>query len=324
MLAAMAVIGAVPVAVALWLLGRIRRLRRCNAWLRSQLAASPDAGFGRLADASPNPGLPVEVAERLTRQGMLASDWHQALTVDQFELRYQPRTNLHGRVLGYEALLYWRHPRLGLLTPDQFLGVAASNGIIIDVERWALRQLCRQSHQLAGDAALPIAFSVSVQHWLAVDFVDQLDAILTLAGADPGLLEIALTETVISRDLDRSRQRMAQLSEKGVGFVLERFGTGWLSLPLLHALPLDRLKIDRFLVAGLEARSSAYTLIKSIIAMARPLGIPVLAEGVDTLEQVQILSALGCDQCQGHYFGDPVLLRQDRSQAFSNADGDQG
>lgn len=266
--------------------------------------ASKQAGRDQLCFFEP------DMQARLQRRSQLELDLRQALADDQFELHYQPRTNLHGRVLGYEALLRWRHPRLGLLTPEHFLSLAESSGLIIDIGRWALRQVCEQSLVCADEAALPISINVSIRQWLAADFVDQVDAILALTGADPSLLELELTETLIGRDLDRSRERMAQLSELGVRFVLDDFGTGCLSLPLLHALPLDRLKIDVSLVEGLEARSAAYTIIKSIIAMARPLGLQVLAEGVETPEQLQILAALGCDQCQGHCFGEPALLTQ--------------
>ncbi|WP_162824625.1 putative bifunctional diguanylate cyclase/phosphodiesterase [Saccharospirillum mangrovi] len=251
-----------------------------------------------------------DMQARLQRRNQLELDLREALENDQFELHYQPRTNLHGRILGYEALLRWRHPRLGVLQPEHFLGMAEANGLIIDIGRWALRQVCEQSQRLAGETALPISLNISTRQWLTADFVAQVDAILALTGADPALLEFEVTEALISRDLDRSRERMAQLSEMGVRFVLDDFGTGCLSLPLLHALPLDRLKIDASLIEGLTARSSAYTLVKSIIAMARPLGLQVLAEGVESPEQVQILSALGCDQCQGYCFGPPRLLSQ--------------
>lgn len=266
--------------------------------------ASKQAGRDQLCFFEP------DMQARLQRRSQLELDLRQALSDEQFELHYQPRTNLHGRVLGYEALLRWRHPRLGVLKPEHFLSMAESSGLIVDIGRWALRQVCKQSLILASEASLPIAINVSTRQWLAADFVDQVDAILALTGADPSLLEFEVSEALISRDQDRSRERMAQLSEMGVRFVLDEFGTGCLSLPLLHTLPLDRLKIDVSLVEGLEARSSAYTLIKSIIAMARPLGLQVLADGVDTPEQLQILAALGCDQCQGNCFGAPELLLQ--------------
>ncbi|PTY36856.1 hypothetical protein BGP77_06105 [Saccharospirillum sp. MSK14-1] len=266
--------------------------------------ASKQAGRDQLCFFEP------DMQARLQRRSQLELDLRQALAADQFELHYQARTNLHGRILGYEALLRWRHPRLGLLRPEHFLSLAESSGLIIDIGRWALRQVCEQSRIFADEAALPISINVSVRQWLAADFVDQVDAIIALTGADPTVLELEVTEALIGRDLDRSRECMAQLSELGLRFVLDDFGTGCLSLPLLHALPLDRLKIDVSLVEGLEARSSAYTIIKSIIAMARPLGLQVLAEGVETPEQVQILAALGCDQCQGYCFGEPALLAQ--------------
>jgi len=266
--------------------------------------ASKQAGRDQLCFFEP------DMQARLQRRSQLELDLRQALAGNQFQLHFQPRTNLHGRVLGYEALLRWHHPRLGVLKPEHFLSLAESSGLIIDIGRWALRQVCEQSLMLADETALPISINVSIRQWLAADFVDQVAAILALAGADPSLLEFELTEALIGRDLDRSRERIAQLSDMGVRFVLDDFGTGCLSLPLLHALPLDRLKIDVSLVEGLEARSNAYTIIKSIIAMARPLGLQVLAEGVETPEQVEILAALGCDQCQGDCFGEPTLLSQ--------------
>ena len=262
--------------------------------------ASKQAGRDQLCFFEP------DMQARLQKRSQLDTELRQALSNNELELHYQPRTNLHGRVLGYEALLRWHHPRLGMLRPEHFLGLAESNGMIIEIGRWVLRQACEQTGRPGGDTALPVAVNMGARHWLAADFVDQVKAILDLTGADPALLEFEVTEALIGRDLERSRERMIRLSELGIRFVLDDFGTGCLSLPLLHALPLDRLKIDQSLVEGLQARSSAYTIIKSIIAMARPLGLQVLAEGVETAEQVQILGALGCDQCQGLRFGAPM------------------
>jgi diguanylate cyclase (GGDEF)-like protein/PAS domain S-box-containing protein len=241
----------------------------------------------------------------------MENDLRRALERDQLRLEYQPVVSLTNfQVVGVEALLRWRHPERGEISPSEFIPIAEENGLIEPIGRWVLENACRQAAQWYGarpDSA-PLAMSVNLS---AVQVArrtlpDVVAAALSSTGLDPACLSLEITETVMVRDADALTDILHALKALGVRLVLDDFGTGYSSLSYLTRLPLDVLKVDRSFVDGLgnEARDTAIT--EAIIAMSRALSLDVVAEGVETSEQVTELSRLGCTLAQGFHFSRAV------------------
>ena len=240
----------------------------------------------------------------------LESELHEALRGGQFELHYQPKVDTAtGRINSAEALIRWRHPERGLLLPAEFIPVADECGLLDAIGEWVLYEACRQGSiwQQRGPRALRVAVNLAPSQFRLVDLVGQIRRALDASGLDPALLEIELTETAVMSDAEESVHILEAISRMGVLVSVDDFGTGYSSMSYLRRFPIDKLKIDRCFVEQMTARPEDASIVGAIISLAHSLRLKVIAEGVETPEQLQLLAKLGCDQYQGFYFS-PALL----------------
>jgi diguanylate cyclase (GGDEF)-like protein len=232
----------------------------------------------------------------------------QALASQRFRLHYQPQIDLKtGRVVGAEALIRWRDPELGEVSPGQFIPVAEETGFIIAIGDWVLEQAVRQAARWR-DAGLemPVSVNVSALQFQQADFNDRVATVLREQGLAGGLLELELTESILVHEANEALARLSQLSRLGVRLAIDDFGTGYSSLSYLKRFPIDRLKIDRSFVSGVPGTESDAAIVRAIVQLAQALGMKVIAEGVETEPQRAFLLELGCDEFQGFLFA-PAL-----------------
>ena len=243
----------------------------------------------------------------------LESALRGALRHDQFELHFQPQVHLaSGCVAGTEALIRWRHPQLGLVHPDRFIGLAEETGLIVPIGTWAMRSACLQNCRWrdAGLAPLRIAVNLSARQFAEPGLVETVAQVLDQTGLDPGALEIELTESVMMADVDVAIHTMRSLKSMGVKLAIDDFGTGYSSLAYLRRFPVDVLKIDRSFVRDIDAGAESAALVDAIVALAHGLHIHVIAEGVETMAQLEHLRASGCDEVQGNIFSRPLAAAE--------------
>jgi len=238
----------------------------------------------------------------------LETQLHRAIENHELEIRFQPILNIDNGVDSLEVLLAWDNPKLGRIGPSRFIPIAEESGMIISIGRWVLHQACIQnmSWQAAGYPLLRLAVNVSALQFARTDFVDMVAEVLRETGMPPKCLELELTESLVMRDIEESARRMERLRELGVSISIDDFGTGYSSLSYLRRLPVDSLKIDRSFVAEMASSSTSLPLIQTIVVLAHNMGLSVVAEGVETEEQLALLRAIGCDRVQGHLFGEPL------------------
>ena len=239
----------------------------------------------------------------------LESELHEALHGGQFELHYQPKVDTtSGRINSAEALIRWRHPQRGLLPPADFIGIADDCGLLDDIGEWVLHEACRQAKawQDAGLPRLRVAVNLAPSQFRLTNLVDQIRRALDAAQLDPQLLEVELTESAVMSDAEESILILEAISSMGVLVSVDDFGTGYSSMSYLRRFPIDKLKIDRCFVEEMTRRSEDASIVRAIISLAHSLHLKVIAEGVETSEQLALLADLGCDQYQGFYFS-PAL-----------------
>jgi diguanylate cyclase (GGDEF)-like protein/PAS domain S-box-containing protein len=236
-----------------------------------------------------------------------------ALEREEFLLDYQPKVNLEtGEITGVEALIRWQPPNRGLVPPAQFVPIAEDCGLIIPIGRWVMREACRQARawQDAGLPPLPIAVNVSAVEFRDRGFVEGVRKILSETGLPAQYLELELTEGVLMKDAESATSVLLELKAMGIHLAVDDFGTGYSSLSYLRKFPIDALKIDQSFIHQNTTTSDEATIVSAVIAMARSLRLRVVAEGVETLEQLMFLRALQCDEAQGFYSGRPVPAAQ--------------
>jgi diguanylate cyclase (GGDEF)-like protein len=247
---------------------------------------------------------------RTVRRLELETELRDALEADQFEVYYQPVVHtVTGAIVGAEALLRWRHPRRGLLTPDQFLVVAEEIGLMEPLGDWVLQRACVQAMEwqsIDPARAFTMAVNLSAPEMFSADLVRRVEMALEATGLPGRLLVVEITERVVMADCERARQRLKELRRLGVRIAIDDFGTGYSSLAYLRELPIDILKIDRSFVTPLGSDHQALALLRSIIGIANALVLDVIVEGVETAAQVEFLDELGCHIVQGFYFGRPA------------------
>jgi len=249
-----------------------------------------------------------EMQVAISARARLESDLQTALTGRQFELHYQPQFNLAGRIIGAEALIRWRHPDRGLLTPGGFIGVAEESELIVPIGHWVLRTACAQLAAWSSDPRyrhVQVSVNVSARQFRQRDFVARVVEVLRETGARAHLLKLELTESLVLDNVDDTVSKMGLLKTKGVRFSLDDFGTGYSSLAYLTRLPLDQLKIDQSFVRNLGVRHTDDVIVQTIIGMARNLELDVIAEGVETQVQKDTLADYGCQLFQGYLMGRP-------------------
>jgi diguanylate cyclase (GGDEF)-like protein/PAS domain S-box-containing protein len=239
----------------------------------------------------------------------LTEGLRKALEDQQLSLVYQPKVNLEsGRMFGVEALLRWRHPQRGMVSPCQFIPLAEENGLIIPIGEWVLREACRQARawQGAGLAPLVVSVNVSARQFDDPRLVERVAGALECSGLDPQWLELEVTESMIMRDAAQSVAKMRQLEAMGIALAIDDFGTGYSSLAALKSFPISRLKIDQGFVRDLAGSADDQAITCAIISLSHQLGMRVIAEGVETEQQRSFLRRHGCDEVQGYLTGRPV------------------
>ena len=243
----------------------------------------------------------------------LENDMRRAFDAGEFSLYYQPKMDLGtGAIIGLEALLRWNHPTRGWIAPDTFVPVAEETGLIVPLGDWVIRETCQQISAWAGTplANLTLAVNVSVQQFSREDFVESVLRVLWQSGVKPHQLELEITESLLMRNIEATTHHLKRFSAAGLKLSIDDFGTGYSSLGYLRQFPVDSLKIDRSFVKDLHTSSDDAAICAAIIAMARELKLKVIAEGVETAEQVEFLRRHRCDQVQGYLVSEPIPASQ--------------
>jgi len=239
----------------------------------------------------------------------LVSRLHEALEHEEFELYFQPLFDVATRTpIGMEALVRWRHPQRGLVPPFEFIPVCEDSGLIVPLGRWVLREAARHRALLveAGWPQLSMAVNVSALQFLSGELLDDIPALTEEFELPAGFLELELTESLVMENPESVIATMRELRARGVQISIDDFGTGYSSMGYLHRLPVDKLKIDRSFVDGVEANAHNAVICESILGLARSFGLKCTAEGVETEAQLAWLRAHGCDQAQGYLLGRPA------------------
>ncbi|MEW5755323.1 MAG: EAL domain-containing protein [Pseudomonadota bacterium] len=253
-----------------------------------------------------------ELQEALVKRLRLEAELQTAKVQEQFVLYFQPQLDMkEQRVVGSEALLRWNHPTHGITMPDKFIPLLEDTGMITDVGQWVLLQACQRVVAMSNridpkDHPLRISVNVSPRQFHQQDFVQKVEQVLDLTGIAPELLDLEITEGIVIQDTEDAIEKMHALKRRGVNFSIDDFGTGYSSLSYIKRLPIDTLKIDRGFVRDCINDPNDRAIVLAIINMAKSLGFFIVAEGVETEQQVQFLQEHGCDFYQGYYFSKPV------------------
>ena len=246
---------------------------------------------------------------RVTSRGVLASDLRRAIERNELRLHYQPQADIAtGEIVGIEALVRWQHPELGLVSPADFIPVAEELGLIGLLGDWVLNETCRQAvaWQRAGLPHLPVAVNLSALQLRSPTFLESVRRALATSGLEAHWLEFELTESVLMQQAETAVKTLSGLSELKIRVAIDDFGTGYSSLAYLRRLAIDKIKIDRSFVRDLGVDAEDTVIVSTIIRMAHSLKLRVIAEGVETSEQLAALRAQGCDEIQGYYFSRPL------------------
>jgi diguanylate cyclase (GGDEF)-like protein len=251
-----------------------------------------------------DPILHEEALERLA----LENDLRHACDRKEFQVYYQPIFNLQsGDIFGFEALLRWHHPQRGWVSPSDFIPSIEETGLIDQIGEWVLEEACQQLKRWHQDWNLPLVMSVnlSVRQFAQPDFLDQVDRVLEMTGIEPKFLKLEITETALMENSKSTLSILKQLKSREIQISIDDFGTGYSSLSYLQTFPVDTLKIDRAFIQGMSESSDGKGLIPAILNLARATDIETIAEGIETIEQQNMLRSLGCNFAQGYLFSRP-------------------
>jgi diguanylate cyclase len=256
----------------------------------------------------------AEIRERR----MMEHDLRLAIARNELRLVYQPQKEARsGTVTGFEALLRWKHPTRGEISPAIFIPIAEESGAILEIGDWVLKTACREA--AAWSAPLTVAVNVSTVQLYNASFVQELHQILLETGLSPRRLEIEITETALVRDFNRALTTMRLIKALGIRIAMDDFGTGYSSLSNLRAFPFDKIKIDGSFIKSVNSNGQAAIIVRAVLGLARGLGLPVLAEGVETDAELQFLRDELCDEVQGYLLGRPAAIGSFRN--FTHTDG---
>jgi diguanylate cyclase len=246
------------------------------------------------------PGMTDSMQECLA----LENDLRNALTAGEFELYYQPEISTKtGRIVAAEALLRWRHPTKGLIGPSSFISLAEETGLIIPLGEWVLREACRQARvwQVEVGTSIPVAVNLSATQFRHLGILQTIRSALSDAGLQGNALEIELTESTLMTNPEESAGILKQLRKMGVSVAIDDFGTGYSSLSYLRRFPIDKLKIDRSFIRDLGVSRTDESIVRAIVSLARSVGLQVVAEGIESAEQLELVARLECAQWQGYH-----------------------
>lgn len=242
----------------------------------------------------------------------IEANLRHALERNEFCLHYQPKVSFaDGRITGLEALLRWDNPELGQVDPSAFIPVAEETGLIIPISIWVLHQAARQVRQWMdqGHAPMQIAVNISARYFSHGSISETIRGVLEQTGIDPALLELELTETILMHNVQESIEKMRELKNLGIKISVDDFGTGYSSLSYISQFPIDKMKIDRSFIAGLNKDPAKEAIVHTIIVMAHSLGLEVVAEGIETSGQMEFVCRLGCDELQVFFSARPSAVR---------------
>jgi diguanylate cyclase (GGDEF)-like protein/PAS domain S-box-containing protein len=248
----------------------------------------------------------AELDRQLREKRALHQDLHAAVSHEQLVLHYQPQAKIAGEIIGFEALVRWQHPIRGLVSPGVFIPLAEESGSILAIGHWVLREACREAASWVQP--LRIAVNLSPAQFLQGDLPTLVHTTLLEAGLAADRLELEITEGVLIGDYDRAIAILQRLKALGVHIAMDDFGTGYSSLSYLQSFPFDKIKIDQSFLSNVERNGQSAAIIRGVIGLARGLGLPVIAEGVETNEQLDFLSREACDEVQGYLIGRPCPI----------------
>jgi diguanylate cyclase (GGDEF)-like protein/PAS domain S-box-containing protein len=276
---------------------------------RADLAMYRAKAAGRNAIRFYDPEMQTTIAAKMA----LETGLRESLEARLFTLYFQPQLDRDHRLIGAEALLRWTHPAHDAVPPGVFIPVAEETGLILELGRWVLDAACACLARWAlepATAGLTLAVNVSAHQFRLPDFVADVLRVVARSGIDPERLKLELTETALVGDIDDAVRKITALKEAGIRFSLDDFGTGYSSLSYLRFLPLEQLKIDRSFISRIPGNTNDVAVVEAIIAMAHKLGLSVIAEGVETEQQLAFLDGQGCNAYQGFLFSKPVPLEE--------------
>jgi predicted signal transduction protein with EAL and GGDEF domain len=272
---------------------------------RADLAMYQAKAAGRSAISFFDPVMQSRVSARAA----LEADMRRALANQEFELHYQPLAGIDGKLAGVEALVRWRHPQRGMVPPAEFIPVAEDTNMILPLGRWVLMEACRRAHAgrtTSARRSWRCRSTSAPSSFTGRTFVEQVLAALSQTGARPDRLRLELTESLLLKDVEGTVEKMQRLRAAGVRFAVDDFGTGYSSLSYLHRLPISQLKIDRSFIWDASRGGHGAAIVRMIVALGKTLEMSVLAEGVETAEQLAFVTEEGCHYYQGYLFSKPL------------------
>ncbi len=251
-----------------------------------------------------------EMQKTVDNRRAIEKSLHQALEKNELELYYQPQVDVNNNIFGVEALLRWNHPEKGIVTPDQFIGIAEKSFLIISIGEWVLKTACSQLAALSLENNLTICINVSPRQFADLLFTDKIKQVITETGVNPKNVQLEITEGMVLKNIDETIEKMKKLKQLGISFSIDDFGTGYSSLAYLKRLPINILKIDKSFVTDVTTNSNDSVIVETIIAMAQHMKIEIVAEGVETQQTMDFLKTKGCMKFQGYLFGKPLSLKE--------------
>ena len=247
-----------------------------------------------------------ETDRQLREERALQQDLRLAVSRGEIDIHSQPQARMDGSIVGFEALARWHHPARGIVPPGRFIPIAEESGAIMEIGEWILRRACDEAASWPND--LNVAINLSPVQFQHGDLPKLVHEVLLETGLAAGRLELEITESVLIDDLDHAVGILRRLKNLGVRIAMDDFGTGYSSLSYLQAFPFDKIKIDKGFISKIDACAQSATIVRAVIALGRELSLPVLAEGVETEQQLRFLAEESCDGIQGYYIGKPLPI----------------